>query len=185
MNATTTPIRLTIHRLSPQPKLGVRGPRAETWLRDQGIEPPSRLFSARRAETGDWILRYGAQEFFIAPDGASTGVASLRAALPSAPQVYETPREETTLILEGADCHALFAQTCAIDFSTVARGIALFTRIAGVSCAVLPDAACDGPRFIIWVDPSYADYLWETLAEIAADLGGEATDDVVIADSDP
>ena len=46
------------------------------------------------------------------------------------------------------------------------------TRVAGVSCCVFPDTIGGIPAYRIWVDTSYALYLWETLVEICESVGG-------------
>jgi len=47
------------------------------------------------------------------------------------------------------------------------------TRIAGVSCAVLPLEVGGIPMFRLWLDCSYGVYLWEALYEIVRDHGGD------------
>ena len=49
----------------------------------------------------------------------------------------------------------------------------IMTRVAGVSCAVLPIEAAGIPQFRLWLDCSYGVYLWEALYEIVRDHGGE------------
>ena len=48
------------------------------------------------------------------------------------------------------------------------------TRVAGVSCMVLPLQAKGAPAFRFWLDASYGSYLWEALLEIVRDQGGDA-----------
>ena len=48
------------------------------------------------------------------------------------------------------------------------------TRVAGVSCMILPLQAEEAPAFRFWLDPSYGSYLWEALLEIVRDQGGDA-----------
>jgi hypothetical protein len=44
-------------------------------------------------------------------------------------------------------------------------------RLAGAGCVVLPLAE-RSPCYRIWIDPTMAVYLWETLVEICGELGG-------------
>ncbi len=64
----------------------------------------------------------------------------------------------------------VLAQTCAINFAAAPAGQLIYTRVAGVSCAILPALDGNPLSYRIWVDPSYAGYLAETLANIATEL---------------
>ncbi len=48
------------------------------------------------------------------------------------------------------------------------------TRVAGVSCMILPLQAEEAPSFRFWLDPSYGSYLWEALLEIVRHQSGDA-----------
>jgi hypothetical protein len=45
------------------------------------------------------------------------------------------------------------------------RGI-LYTRVAGISCGVIPEAIHETRAYRIWVDYSYGLELWKTMSEI-------------------
>ncbi|MEK6270754.1 MAG: hypothetical protein N2B57_08370 [Planctomycetales bacterium] len=68
----------------------------------------------------------------------------------------------------------LFAQTCSHRFETSPAEKWVYTRIAGVNCGVLPQSQGEATHYALWLDPSYAVYLWETLLEIVTELGGGA-----------
>lgn len=46
------------------------------------------------------------------------------------------------------------------------------TSMAGVGVLVIRRSDLETPCYRIWCDPTYAPYLWDTLAGIAAELGG-------------
>ena len=161
---------MTMTRL-PDTKLGLKGRGLHDWLTEQCVTAPAGMFEIQRTGDGALIVRYGADEIVVASPPGSTLVASLSAALP-ATAVYKMPREDSTFALEGAGAFDLLSQTCGVQFSTAAADNAIFTRVAGVSCAVLPIPDAAEPQFLLWVDPSYVDYLWEALEKIVADLGG-------------
>ncbi len=75
-------------------------------------------------------------------------------------------------MLAGSRSTEVFAQTCGINFGEMPQRHVIFTRVAGVSCTVFPDSIRDIEAYRIWVDFSYAEYLWETLVEISESLGG-------------
>ena len=95
-------------------------------------------------------------------------------------QLVPVVREDATLLLCGLRALDLLAQCCGYDFSRSPSARLVYTRIAGVSCGILPQQVGGNPVYRIWFDPSYAIYLWETLAEIADGLGGGAVDAAAI-----
>lgn len=153
-------------------KLGLKGSGAEPCLREQGIVPPSEILGAAQFSNGGWIVRLGAAEFFLERGDFGHAWDRLESKLSSHPPgVYRIPRSEATLLLTGADSKLLLAQTCGIDFRKAELHKVVYSRVAGVSCGILPECA-DELRFRVWVDYTYFPYLWETLAEITSELGG-------------
>jgi hypothetical protein len=51
----------------------------------------------------------------------------------------------------------------------------IYTRIAGVSCGIIPFEESGQRLYRIWVDYTLAAYLWETLAEIAVETRNAAS----------
>jgi hypothetical protein len=159
--------------LPTRTKLGVKGPGVASWLAGFGLALPENAYDAMPATSLDWIIRYGAQEFFLAAPEGNPLFARLRANLALRPfGVYETPREEAEFLLRGTGARALLCQTCAIQFDAAPARRLICTRLAGVSCTILPDPSPVEPRYYVWIDPSYSHYLFETLACIVVELGG-------------
>jgi sarcosine oxidase subunit gamma len=155
--------------LGAPPKLGLKGPAANAWMTSQGVDVPADVFAANCTDDGGWIVRLGATEFMVESGRDETLVERLAAALSNSPAgVYRVPREDATFLLAGPKSRSVLSQTCGIDFRSVPPQRLIYTRVAGVSCAILPEVGV----FRIWVDPSYAAYLWETLAMIVEELGG-------------
>ena len=75
-----------------------------------------------------------------------------------------------TLVLEGDEALGILAQTSGVDFVGELADRMVYTRVAGASCGVLPREETGQRVYRLWVDYSLAPFLWETLAEIAADL---------------
>jgi glycine cleavage system aminomethyltransferase T len=155
-------------------KLGLKGCDAQSWLVGEGIDVPGAVFDSRPLESDGIIIRFGSDEFFLEEGIAGSTVSSLAEQMDSHDgRLFRVEHQEATLLLTGSRSIEVLAQTCGINFAEVTQRRVIFTRIAGVSCGLLPDAVRDIPACRIWVDPSYAVYLWETLAEICESLGGK------------
>lgn len=166
-------VDLALADLSPVLKVGVKGPMAATWLSKQGRVVPDEIYQIHGETGGTQIVRTGSEEFvivFSGPDSAGQWHQSLESA-PSG--VYGFEHEGAVFELSGRRAVEVFAQTCAIDFSdTPARRI-IFTRMAGTTCAIIPDPVAEVPYYRLWVDYASAPYLWEQLAQIVRDCGGQ------------
>ena len=79
--------------------------------------------------------------------------------------VYEVPQQSVTLELSGPHAPRALARCCAVNFAGEPSATILYTRVAGVSCAVLPRGDGEARTYRLWVDYSLAPYLWTTLAE--------------------
>jgi sarcosine oxidase subunit gamma len=156
--------------LSALPRLALKGPGAEAWLREQGLNVPAGIYDVLPAGRDGLIARTGGTEFFL-EDGVSGNVV---AGLPKpGPGVARVPRQDGAFLLGGARANDVLLETCGVDFSAPAPRMA-YSRVAGVSCAILPGETKGAVGFRLWCDPSYAAWLWETLLEIVGDKGGVA-----------
>lgn len=165
---------LALCDVSALPRVTVKGPGAERWLREQGVEAPVAIYDAGRAGRADVILRTGGAEFLIEDDiGGATAVNLIAAGKGGKPGVYCIPRQDASFLLTGTHANDVMLETCGVDFSG-REPRAVFSRVAGVSCAILPIAVNGIAAFQIWCDGSYGSYLWETLLEIVREKGGAA-----------
>lgn len=162
--------------LSGLPKIGVAGPQAAAWLASQGLVLPETPWACTPLPEGGWVARWGDDDYLVELIRADR-IDSLHRDLRhrQGPQLIAVDRADAGIGICGARSAELLAQTCALDLcdpGCAPPGRLIMTRLAGVDCAVL--ALRDGgpPRFRIWCDPSYAVYLFETLLEIAGELGG-------------
>jgi len=166
---------LALADLSCLPRLGLKGPSAAQWLTAQGLAIPHEANTWTALGEGGVIARLGRSEFFL-EDGAGT-VARLRAALGTgADGVYPVIRQDCGIFLAGPRSNELLLQTCNVNFGDLdpARGIAVMTQMIGVGVLVIRMNLRQLPCYRIWCDPTFAQYFWETLLEIAAELGGGA-----------
>jgi hypothetical protein len=74
--------------------------------------------------------------------------------------------------LTGVRCNAVLRETCGVDFSDPPDAVVM-TRVAGVSCMVLPVSDKEARAFRFWLDPSYGSYLWKALLEIVRHQAGD------------
>lgn len=154
-------------------KLGLKGADAEPWLTSKGFDVPGEVFAAGSLPGGGVIVRLGAGEFYLEDNITSTVLPALAARIDSHKgKLVRVEHQEATFLLTGRRAGEALAQTCGINFRDVTSGNVVFTRVAGVSCGVYPEPLGELPAFRLWVDPSYAVYLWQTLAEICRSLDG-------------
>lgn len=161
--------------LSGLTKLGVKGRNAETWLSGQGVDVPATIYESLPLGDGGLIVRLGTDEFLLESGltDDDNGVAALSNRLdPTEEHVYRIERQDATFLLVGPRALDVLAQTCGVNFREAAARYLVLTRVAGVSCGVFPASVGETQCYRLWVDYSYAAYLWETLEQICNDLGG-------------
>jgi glycine cleavage system aminomethyltransferase T len=154
-------------------KLGLKGPAAERSLLNANLDVPTKMFESRPLTDDGLIVRFGANEFFLESGIRHESFTEIIEQLDlQSGQAFCVDHQESTFLLTGLRALAVLSQTCGINFRAATSRQAIFTRVAGVSCCVLPDAIGGVSAYRIWVDPSYALFLWETLVEISVSLGG-------------
>ena len=161
--------------LSGLQKLGLKGADAETWLDHKGLEVPSDVFACGALPGSGVIARLGADEFFLEDGITNATLPAFAARIDSHKgRLVRVEHQEATFLLTGRRAIEALAQTCGINFREVTSNNVVFTRVAGVSCGVMPETIRELPAYRLWVDSSYAVYLWETLLEICDSLDGGA-----------
>ncbi|MEO1994019.1 MAG: hypothetical protein ABGZ17_01950 [Planctomycetaceae bacterium] len=158
---------------SATPKLSVKGPGAAAWLEQQGLTVPSTVYAAQRLDHGSRLFRLGADEFLVqgSLDDELTD-RLFRAQDTELHDVYCLQRQDATFLLAGTRAVQVLSQTCGLDLLETPREHLVFTRVAGVSCAVFANSHQDCPTFQIGVDPSLGLALWTSLVQIVEDLEG-------------
>ncbi|MBA2723134.1 MAG: methylglutamate dehydrogenase [Methylibium sp.] len=156
-------------------RAGVKGPGARGWLEALGLPTPLQPNAWLRAECGSLVARLGLTEFAVVGVASSTAIAQMNATLPTA-GVYPVPRFDADLLLAGRHVHDLLKQTCTFDFEGLDLDTQplVMTSMVGVGVTVLAFAGEHGPHYRVWCDGTYGAYLWDTLTEVAAGLGGGA-----------
>jgi sarcosine oxidase subunit gamma len=164
---------LALCDISAVPRMGLKGAGAAAWLKAQGVSIPENIYEWLPAGNGGMIARTGGAEFFIESglDGELT--PRLLSKLDSkTPGVYRVIRQDAALVMIGQNSNLVLTETCGVDFSKPESRL-VFSRVAGVSCSLLPFTVNGIPAFRIWFDNSYGRYMFETLLGIVRDLGGD------------
>ncbi|MGH9428288.1 MAG: hypothetical protein ACRD2L_18545, partial [Terriglobia bacterium] len=165
---------LSLCDISCLPKIGVKGPESLAWLAQAGILVPENVYGCCSLGEGGLAIRTDRYEVFLEDGPASHKVSELEHELRSySSGVYRVRRQDASFLLTGVRSNAVLRETCGVDFSQPPDGVVM-TRVAGVSCMVLPLQAEETPAFRFWLDPSYGSYLWDALLEIVRDQGGDA-----------
>lgn len=158
--------------LSFLPKLGVKGPGAEDWLKGLGLPAPDQIYHLKRFDRGAFIARLDRHEFFIEDNLDSDRVRGISQALGRGqPDVYRVERQDASFFISGSRALRVLAQTCGYNFEEREEKLVM-TRVAVVTCAVLPVRMGGLDGFRIWTSPSQGRYLWQSLLAIVRDLAG-------------
>lgn len=165
---------LAICDLSCQPTRFLKGEGAAAWLTAHDVTVPPEIYATSETPDGLRVVRSGADEFLIE---SKPGQASplwrewgLDGTMSSEFHLFE--RQDAVFYLSGEKAQEVLAQTCGIDWSKAPADVLVMTRLAGVSCSVLPMRTGDVDVFQIRLDPTYAIYLWDELVTICRDLDG-------------
>lgn len=153
-------------------KLVLKGPGAEGLLQRQQIPIPGEIFQVANLAGGGLVARTGGAEFFLEDGCRGTLVSRLDSMLDSGGSgAFRVVRQDASILLSGSRANEVFLQTCGHDFRNPGDSMVM-TRVAGVSCSILHRAIGGVGTFQLWMDGSFGGYLWETLLEIASELGG-------------
>jgi sarcosine oxidase subunit gamma len=161
--------------LSFLPRFGLKGPAAEQWLKGRSMDLPARVNGWVSLPGDGVIARLGRSEFFLEDGAAADAVGAIRDALGSGtPGVYPVIRQDAGFALAGTRANELLVQTCNVNFEEFGseEGIAVMTQMIGVSVLAIRINKKNVPCYRFWCDPTFAPYFWETISEIAGELGG-------------
>ena len=169
-------VNLGICDVSCFSRFGVKGRNVVQWLNEQKVEIPSEP-NAWVQQGESLVLRLGNSEFLVEDQLEGKACGSLDGAvMPEAYGVYRIQRNDTALLLSGSHVQELFSEICAIDLrdGALPYGKVVMTQMAGISVTVLRQKFNGEDVYRLWCDGTYGPYLWETLLEIAEEVGGGA-----------
>lgn len=148
-------------------KVGVKGPRAASFLESQGVQLPTELYATAAYGVEGLVAKLAEQEFILETTAKDRVFDPLENGLSEAPAgLLRVEHQEATFLLCGRRANEVMSQVCAIDMSQVHPGTLVLTRAAVTSCAILREPWPEVLAYRIWVDASLAEYLWETLSTI-------------------
>lgn len=165
---------LSICDMSCLAKMSVKGPESLAWLAQAGISVPEAVYGSCSLGDSGLVIRTDRHEVFLEDGPSSHRVSELEHELLShSSGVYLVRRQDASFLLTRARSNSVLRETCGVDFSNPPDNVVM-TRVADVSCMILPLQAKETPAFRFWLDPSYGSYLWDTLLEIVHEQGGDA-----------
>jgi sarcosine oxidase subunit gamma len=176
--ATRASAALQLADLSALRRTGLKGSAAVSWLQSRNVPVPSHANTWTSLNGGGLVARLGRSEFLLedGPKGAVVSGVVADLATPAS-DVYPVLRQDAALIIRGEAVHELLAQTCSIDVAAVPAHahVVTLTMLAGIAVTLIDDSdAHPLPCYRLWCDGTYGIYLWDTLLEIAVELGGGA-----------
>ena len=152
-------------------KRGVKGLGVVDWAQRHNLPLPHARYAVLPVGDASVVVRAGEGELILECTPRDAVWERWRVALAESPVgVYEIPQQSVTLELNGPRAPRVLARSCALNLAAEPTDTILYTRIAGVSCAVLPRGEGEPRSYRLWIDYSLAPYLWTTLIEIAEDL---------------
>ena len=88
--------------------------------------------------------------------------------------MYPVLREDAAFSLSGPGSYDVLAQVCNVNFADLelASQPVIMTLMVGVAVLVVPQMVGARPRFRIWCDPTYGEYLEESLGTVVTESGG-------------
>ena len=157
-------------------RMGVKGVNAQSWLRRQHVDTPSDINSWVRNANGVMVARLARGEFFLENDTGGDSLRALQGFLSPAFGLSPVLSQDAALVLYGEKVNELLVQICNVDFRAwqARERVVVMTSMVGVSVLVLWEPHLGHARYRLWCDHTFGPYLWDTLLEIARELGGGA-----------
>lgn len=163
--------------LSPLYRVLVKSGDAAGWMRAHDLPVPETWFVCHdlpQLGPDAFLARTGNAEFLL-HDGPSGGLARHLGPLPEGLDngTRILVRDDQEIALGGEHAAALMSEFCALDLSSAGDGL-LYTRVAGVGVWLRVEAGQGhGPVYRMGCEPSYGEYLFETLMHGVREMQGE------------
>ncbi|MFN2349732.1 MAG: hypothetical protein ABR558_09220 [Thioalkalivibrio sp.] len=159
--------------LSPLSRVLVKGGDAAGWLRARELPVPEEWFVCHElpAHGPDAFLARTGNAEFLLHDGPSGGLARHLGPLPEEALngTRVLIRDDQEIALGGEHAVRLMAEFCSLDLSRSGDGL-IYTRVAGVGVWLRVET---GPVYRMGCEPSYGEYLFETLMHGVREMQGE------------
>jgi sarcosine oxidase subunit gamma len=161
----------TLQQVVNLARIGLKGPNAAAWLGQQGIPLPERAntWCTTGDDEQDICVRLGASEFLLErADG--NALRKLQGEIAAhIPGVYPVLREDCAFVIAGDAADDVLAQMCNVNFAALRAEAreAVMTLMIGVAVTVVPQGNAAQRRYRLWCDPTFGDYVWSSLNEVA------------------
>lgn len=157
-------------------RYGFKGPKAAQWAADHELAIPSSPNAWTLSDQKSLVLRLGSSEFVVEDQPGGDASQKLTNVKARTAGVYKVPRADAAFILSGSAVLNLFSELCSLDLrpSSLLANDVIMTQVAGISAIIMRQTIAGEPVYRIWCDGTYGAYMWETLIEIAVELGGGA-----------
>ncbi len=159
-------------------RFGFKGAGAPAWCTAQGLTLPGSPNTWASIAGGGLVGRLAFTEFYVEHEDEAL-VTRLTDALGrgvqmSAGGVYPVLRRDAGMVLGGPLAQDVLVQVCNVNFGAVEVDAMplIMTLMVGVAVTVFPMVEDGQAVYRMACDPTFAPYLWSTLAEIAAQSGG-------------
>lgn len=173
--------QLAFADLTPLPRSGFKGRDALAWLAEQGTAGEAAANRAYRQADGTLLVKLAATEALLLPAVAPDAAAPLADRVPPADRMaFPVPRRDASLWfrLAGLAAPEMLAKLCAVDLrpSRFPDGSVAQTSLARMNAILVRDDLRHAGDVItayhLIADIASAEYLWECLADAAAEYGG-------------
>ncbi len=164
---------LALADVSCFPRLGLRGMGMSSWLTTLGLNVPKTIYSVGPIENQGTLVKIDKNEVIIEDGVHGTVVSRISQEILVAPKgISSIVRQEASFFLTGNKSYKVISETCGHNFKESGDQFVM-TRVAGVSCCLLPVQSSEFQGYRIWVDPSYSVYLWKIILQIVHEYEGD------------
>ena len=162
---------VSVSDLADHRKVGLKGPGVSDWLQERQMACPADVYDVVRVDDGSLAVRVGSDEVILESPDSGELVETVEVALKArVPGVYRVEQQTSTFRLSGPAAIPVWAQTCGVDVPAEPLDRILYTRVAGISCGIIPEIINGERAYRIWVDYSYAPDFFRTIIEITRGL---------------
>jgi len=148
-------------------KIGIKGPGAIAWLGDHKAPCPTDIYGTVRVDDGSLVVRIASDEVIVESSDSGGMVQRIDRELGEHTDgVYRVEQQSETLLLSGSRAGRVWAEACGVNVVRASVDRIIYTRVAGISCGIIPEGEDDQRSYRIWVDYSYAPGFYRTVMEI-------------------
>ena len=155
-------------------RVGYKGANIDSWCETRYEISCPPINQASMTQQGSLIARLSNIEVLVLEDIDNNSDATI--VQESTSEIYALPRQDShhCFMLIGQTCATMFSKLCAVDLRThkfqnmhVAQ-----TTLACVSAIIIRRDIKGNPGYLVMVDSSFAEYIWDCLLDAMLEFGG-------------